>query len=232
VARQKNAIVLDGQAATVKGLHIYGIGDPRFTPDKTVQVASDDKALTALGRANAIKIAPPEWPRSTSTSAPDKIATDIVAVHDPTVGRGFSGQVALVLAGHVHQRSTDLLPTGTRLMVQGSTGGAGLRGLEHDEPTPLMASVLYFSKDTHRLQAWDDITIGGLGEQWVQAQRNIEPDPGRTIFPVPTKAPSPTGSISGSPSPARSAALAPGANVPYASGVSDGRRRPGAVRKH
>ncbi|MEZ0074113.1 metallophosphoesterase [Planotetraspora sp. GP83] len=222
VARQKNAIVLDDVAATVKGLNIYGIGDPRFTPDKSVRLSDDSsQALYNLGRSRSVELAPPEWPRPPSTSAPDKIGADIVAVHDPTVGRGFSGSVALVLAGHMHQRSTELLRTGTRLMVQGSTGGAGLRGLEQDQPTPLMASVLYFSKSTHRLQAWDDITVGGLGEQWIQCERHIEPDPGRTIFPESTKVPQPTGTIKGSPSPT---ALASGANVPYASEVSDGRR--------
>ncbi|WP_239105035.1 metallophosphoesterase family protein [Microbispora rosea] len=229
VEKQKNAIVLDGAAATVKGLNIYGIGDPRFTPDKSVQAAGDEsKSLLDLGRANAAKLAPREWPRSASTSAPDRIAADIVAVHDPTVGRGLSGYVPLVLSGHVHARSTELLPSGTRLMIQGSTGGAGLRGLEHDEPTPLTASVLYFGKSSHRLEAWDDITVGGLGEQWIQCERHIEPDPGRTISPEsPQAPPSPTATGSGSPSPA---ALASGANVPYASEVSDGRRH-GTGRK-
>ncbi|GAA0413290.1 metallophosphoesterase [Microbispora corallina] len=222
VARQKHAIVLDGTAATVKGLTIYGIGDPRFTPDKTVQEPNDEaQSLLDLGRFNAQRIVPRGWPRAASTSAPDKIPTDIVAVHDPTVGRGLSGYAPLVLAGHVHARSTELLPTGTRLMIQGSTGGAGLRGLEHDQPTPLTASVLYFSKSTHRLQAWDDITVGGLGEQWIRCERHIEPDPGRRISPGSQGVPSPSGTISGSPSPT---ALASGANVPYASGVSDGRR--------
>jgi predicted MPP superfamily phosphohydrolase len=232
VAKQKNAIVLDGEAATVKGLRIYGVGDPRFTPDKSVQLSDDSsQELLDLGRSHAARITPPEWRRSASTSSPDLIPADIAAVHDPTVGRGMSGRVALVLAGHVHQRSTEMLPTGTRVMIQGSTGGAGLRGLESDEPTPLMASVLYFSKSTHRLQAWDDITVGGLGEQWIQAERHIEPDPGRTILPEsspePTKVPQPTGTISGSPSPI---ALASGAYVPYASEVSDGRRH-GTGRK-
>lgn len=231
VAKQKNAIVLDGKAATVEGLRIYGIGDPRFTPDKSVQVADDDtQALTDLGRANAARLTPPERAGASSSASAStsgvgaagaKIPADIVAVHDPTVGRAISGSVALVLAGHVHERSTELLPTNTRLMIQGSTGAAGLRGLEHDEPTPFEASILYMSKETHRLQAWDDITIGGIGEQWVQCQRHIEPDPGRTISPEPTNAPSPTGSISGTPSPI---ALASRAIVPYASGVSDGRR--------
>ncbi|WP_405087375.1 metallophosphoesterase [Microbispora sp. NBC_01389] len=228
VAKQKNAIVLDGNAATVGGLTVYGIGDPRFTPDKAVQVDGDSsESLLDLGRTNARKLAPRDWSRSKSTSAPDRIPADIVAVHDPTVGRGFSGYVPLVLSGHVHARSTQLMPTGTRLMIQGSTGGAGLRGLEHDEPTPLTASVLYFNKKSHRLEAWDDITVGGLGEQWIQCQRRIEPDPGRTIFPESQQAPSPTASGSGSPS---TTALASGANVPYASEVSDGRRH-GTGRK-
>lgn len=247
VAKQKNAIVLDDKAATVKGLRIYGLGDPRFTPDKSVQVeGGSNEALYALGRGHAARFAPPEpispspspTPSSSSSSspspslspspspspsapAPEKIVADVVAVHDPNVGRGFSGVVPLVLSGHAHQRSTEVLPTETRLMVQGSTGGAGLRGLEHDEPTPLTASVLYFSKTTHRLEAWDDITVGGLGEQSIQVERHLESEPGRTIFPESKEIPSPAGTITGSPSPS---ALASGANVPYASEVSDGRR--------
>lgn len=107
----------------------------------------------------------------------------------------------MILTGHSHERSTELLPSGSRLLVQGSTGGAGLRALEHDEPTPVAASVLYFDADTHRLRAWDDITLGGLGEQSVQIQRHVETEPGRTISPVPTIAPSPTGSIAVTPTP-------------------------------
>ncbi len=221
VAKQKNAIVLDDRVAEVAGLRIYGIGDPRFTPNKSVEVEEDAESLAALGREKAAGVAPPEWPRSSSTTAPQRSPVDLVAVHDPTIGRAFYGSVSLVLAGHVHARSTELSPTGTRLMIQGSTGAAGLRGLEHDTPTPIQASVLYFSKDTHRLQAWDDVTVGGLGEQRIAVERQIEAAPGRTIFPVPGNAPSPTGTISDTPSPV---ALAQRANVPYASEVPDGAR--------
>ncbi|MGC5014988.1 metallophosphoesterase family protein [Streptosporangium sp. DT93] len=189
VARQKGAVVLDGQAATVAGLRIYGLGDPRFTPDKTVPVDSDLESLAALGRSHADRLA----------RLPKQV--DLVAVHDPTIAKGFSGAASLVLTGHSHVRSTELLPSGTRVLVQGSTGGAGLRALEHDEPTPVEASVLYFDAQTHRLRAWDDITLGGLGEQSVQIQRHVETDPGRTISPVPTTAPSPTGSVGVTPTP-------------------------------
>jgi predicted phosphodiesterase len=234
VARQKNAIVLDGAEKTVEGLKIYGVGDPRFTPDKTVNVASDTKALVDLGRTHAERLTPSGQngtltaskvpgplpsPSSRSASSPNplsklqatitsssgaaagKIPVDVVAVHDPTVGRAFSGAVPLVLAGHVHERSTEMLRSGTRLMIQGSTGGAGLRGLEHDEPTPIQASVLYFDRTSHRLQAWDDVTLGGLGEQWVQIQRHVEPEPGRRISSEPVPTPSPTGEGDGTPTP-------------------------------
>ncbi|MGV9772434.1 metallophosphoesterase family protein [Streptosporangium sp. NPDC003464] len=189
VGKQKGAVVLDDSAETVAGLRIYGLGDPRFTPDKSVVVDSDPESLTALGRAHATRLGQAFEP------------VDLVAVHDPTIARAFSGAAPMVLAGHSHERSTELLPSGTRLLVQGSTGGAGLRALEHDEPTPVAASVLYFDRKTHRLRAWDDITLGGLGEQSVQIERHVETDPGRTISPGPTGAPSPTGSPSGTTTP-------------------------------
>ncbi|MEU9890688.1 metallophosphoesterase [Sphaerisporangium sp. NPDC051011] len=237
VAREKNAIVLDGTAKTVEGLRIYGVGDPRFTPDKTVDVKSDAEMLAELGRTHANRLTADPVPRKAASSkgsrksmqtpapgasktpgestpgptpssttpgpAAQKIVVDLVAVHDPTVGRGFAGATPLVLAGHVHQRSTEMLAEGTRLMIQGSTGGAGLRGLEHDEPTPIQASVLYFDRATHRLQAWDDVTLGGLGEQWVQIQRRLEAEPGRTISPEPVPSPSPTGGSGATATPSR-----------------------------
>jgi hypothetical protein len=71
-------------------------------------------------------------------------------------------------------------PQETRLLVEGSSGGAGLRGLEKEEPTPLMMSVLYFD-ETHALKAYDDIQLGGTGEQNVTMQRKVvgkdEPEP-------------------------------------------------------
>nr|WP_106241912.1 metallophosphoesterase [Nonomuraea fuscirosea] len=186
VERQKNAIVLDDQTRKVAGLTIYGLGDPRFTPDKSVNVAGDPQALARFGRSHVPKVK----------------KADVIAVHDGEVGKGFSGAAPMILAGHTHERRTNMFPTGTRMLIQGSTGGAGLRALEHAQPTPVQASVLYFDKETKRLQAWDDITLGGLGEQSVYIQRHVEPDPQRMISPEPTTAPSPTGSITGARSPA------------------------------
>ena len=80
-------------------------------------------------------------------------------------------------------------PTETRLMVEGSTGGAGLRGLEKEDPTPLSLSVLYFDEN-RQLKAYDDIQLGGTGQSNVEMQRNV-------IGAEPEETPSP--SASGSP---------------------------------
>ena len=64
---------------------------------------------------------------------------------------------------------------GTLLMIQGSTGGAGLRGLQGEEPTPLACTVLYLDPETGELRAYDEITLGGLGETEVTIQRFVVP---------------------------------------------------------
>ena len=52
----------------------------------------------------------------------------IALVHDPKQAPPLDGVVPLVLAGHTHDREVSELDDGTLLMVEGSTGGAGLRG--------------------------------------------------------------------------------------------------------
>ncbi|WP_433229066.1 metallophosphoesterase family protein [Actinomadura formosensis] len=189
VGRQKNAIVLDGDTREVKGLRIYGLGDPRFTPDKSTRddfLGADQ--LYAEGLRHAEKL------RASGT------VPDLVVTHDPTEGEAFSGITPLALAGHTHTRSTKLLPTGTRLFVQGSTGGAGLRGLEHEQPTPIELSVLYFSRASHRLQGWDDLRLGGLGLTSAQIERHLEPEPGRAVKPRPPASSPPASPTSPFPS--------------------------------
>ncbi|GGQ28030.1 putative MPP superfamily phosphohydrolase [Actinomadura coerulea] len=189
VEREKNAIVLDGSTREVAGLRVYGLGDPRFTPDKSTRddyVGADQLRAEGLRHADELRRA-------------GKLP-DLVVTHDPTEGEGFSGVAPMVLAGHTHARSTKLLPTGTRLFVQGSTGGAGLRGLEHEEPTPIELSVLYFSRASHRLQGWDDLRLGGLGLTSAQIERHLEPAPDRAVQPRPPAASPPASPTSPFPS--------------------------------
>lgn len=276
VAGQDNTVVLDGEAETVAGVRIWGVGDPRYTPDKDAESAAEPEKERAEAVAPAVADA-------LRTAAPPPV--DVVAVHDERMARELGGLVPLVLAGHTHDARQDVIdpvtgdddadaggggerelgesadpgdedpgggttgdgqrdgggdtggetadetgddaagdatgddatgddaagddvtgadaagddaagdeqtagdaasgegPPGdegrseepTILLVAGSTGGAGLRGLQGAEPEPLAASVLYLDASTHRLLAYDRLTVTGLGEAGATIERHVVP---------------------------------------------------------
>jgi predicted phosphodiesterase len=201
VARQPNAIVLENGVTTVDGLTFAGIGDPRFTPDK--QTRSGDSELTDKTLAQVEGVGA----RLARTVELQNGKVDIAMVHDPMSANPLAGHVPIVLAGHTHERSVrwiepapGALPTTTQppertlLMVQGSTGGAGLRGLESGTPLPLAMSVLYFTTpegaNRPTLQAYDDIHVGGTGVAQVFLERKVAPFAPETAPATPTPAPS------------------------------------------
>ncbi|HLM07115.1 MAG TPA: metallophosphoesterase [Blastococcus sp.] len=164
IAAQPNGVVLAGTATTVAGLGIVGVADPRFTPDKTTgDDDSGDEVLVQTGVTLA----------EVAEDQPRRPA--IALVHDPKQAPPLDGVVPLILAGHTHDRSVSELEDGSRLMVEGSTGGAGLRGLEGEYPEPLTCTVLYLDPETGELRAYDEITLGGLGETEVTMQRVVLP---------------------------------------------------------
>ncbi|MGY1740798.1 MULTISPECIES: metallophosphoesterase family protein [unclassified Blastococcus] len=159
VASQPNAVVLDDSATTVAGLTVVGAPDPRFTPDPANDVGGE--SLEASGEQLA----------EVAGDQPEPPA--VAMVHDPQQAPPLDGVVPLVLAGHTHDRDVSTLDGGTRLMVEGSTGGAGLRALQGDYPEPLTCTVLYLDATTGELTAYDEITLGGLGETEVTIQRTL-----------------------------------------------------------
>ena len=209
VAKQPNAHVLDNKIETVGGLTFAGIGDPRFTPDKETDKGDSvgNAAVAQSGEDLAAAI----------RSSDERV--DVAMIHAPNGGVKLGGLCPLVLAGHTHSRSikridtvpgptpSALLASGapqqrdrTLLMVQGSTGGAGLRGLESkDGPLPLALSILYFDQ-SHALQAYDDIQVGGVGLTEVSLERHlVTPEGKTTASPSPTPTRSPAPATSGSP---------------------------------
>mgnify|MGYP001949569949 CR=1 FL=1 len=178
VAAQDNAIVLDNHVGTVAGLTFAGLGDPRFTPDK-----SRSDVYTKYGlRLHTESLV--ETIESSSRQV------DVALVHDPLSATPLDGVVPVVLAGHKHKRSVTSLDEGTLLMVQGSTGGAGLRGLETEKPTSLEMSVLYFDRESQTLQAYDDIVVGGHGLAEVRLERHVlDTAPGTTAPASPSPSP-------------------------------------------
>nr|WP_257574380.1 metallophosphoesterase [Streptomyces sp. JJ66] len=200
--------VLDeGEPVEVAGLRIAGMGDPQFTPDRSV-IAAGDPAERAAGDQLAARL---------RTARASGRPVDIAIAHNPVLARQTDGTVPLALAGHTHHRKQHDLPLGTRLMVEGSTGGGGLRAVEGEVPEKVSASVLYLSQDTRQLQAWDEITLGGLGLTTAEVTRHLVDDPLPTPGPsstpspstTPTPDPSTTPSREPSPSPTPTAVASP-----------------------
>ncbi|RKS75614.1 Icc-related predicted phosphoesterase [Motilibacter peucedani] len=165
VDREPGTTVLRGQPVEVEGIRFLGGPDPRFTPDQTTREPSqvEQEAVEAAGDGLA----------ETARSSPQPV--DVAVVHDPVEGARLDGAVPLVLSGHTHKRAVTELEGGTTMFTQGSTGGAGLRGLEGESPTPVELSVLYLDRTTHRLAAYDDITLGGLGLATATVERHVVP---------------------------------------------------------
>jgi predicted phosphodiesterase len=173
VAKQPNAHVLEDSEFTIDGLTIAGIGDPRFTPDKTTEETP--------GTPGADHADDPVWQsgaRLARTVVNSGTPVDLAMVHDPASAYPLVGVVPVILAGHLHHRETQSLTAlpgdpPTLMLVEGSTGGAGLRGLQGETPTPLEMSVLYFDNKEHTLKAYDEITLGGTGESQVTLERHV-----------------------------------------------------------
>ncbi|GAA2956716.1 metallophosphoesterase [Kitasatospora cinereorecta] len=173
----KNVHVLDGGSAVdVAGVRIAGTGDPQFTPDRSRPTGGRaSEELAGMRLASALRDQ-----RRAGTPV------DIAVAHDPNAARQTDGTVPLVLAGHVHHRVNELLPLGTRLKVEGSTGGGGLRAVQNEKPEKVRASVLYLDRATRRLQAWDEITLGGLGLTTAEVGRHLPEENLATGSPSPS----------------------------------------------
>ncbi|MER6210143.1 metallophosphoesterase [Streptomyces sp. NPDC001642] len=207
----KNVHVLDeGRAQTVAGVRFAGIGDPQFTPDRS----------TTTGADNSEELAGDQLASALRDQRGAGTPVDIALVHEPSAARQTDGEVPLVLAGHLHHEGTEVMKHGTRLRIEGSTGGSGLRAVEGKYPDPIEASILYVDRDTRRLQAWDEIKLGGLGLTTAEVSRHLPKEnlPGAPQSPSPSPSPSPSGAPSGtptrSPSPPRTPSPSPSPSAP------------------
>ncbi len=167
-ARVLGPASLGGEASVteVAGLVVAGIGDPVFTPDVaaagTPATPSVDAELAA-GRRLASAIT--AW----NATHPDR-PVQVAVVHEPYAVPPVSGLVPLVLTGHFHSRDVSVDAAGTRVMRQGSTGGAGISAdftrVSEGQPLPLEATVVYVARSGDRagqVVAYDEVTVGGFG---------------------------------------------------------------------
>ncbi len=160
-----------------------GSGTPSSAPSSASSTAPSAKASNPQGRSVTRLAGTVErW----NADHPGR-SVQIVAIHEPVQLEPLYGLVPTVMAGHNHNRVTRLDSSGTRVLIEGSTGGAGItaRGLVRladGKPLPLAASLVYYARRGPRagqIVAIDAITVGGFGLTSV----NLE----RVVVPAPTK---------------------------------------------
>ncbi|HVE90952.1 MAG TPA: metallophosphoesterase [Actinomycetota bacterium] len=149
--------VLDGTVAQVGEVRVMGFADPTFTARNDVSSSEARAAKTAKAREVAEVVAG-QLP-------------DVVAVHDRLLASRVD-DVPLVVAGHVHRRSSARKGT-VRTLTVGSTGATGLGSFAVEADRPYEAQILTFSGST--LASIDYVTLRGLGGNFVVERTLIEP---------------------------------------------------------
>jgi Calcineurin-like phosphoesterase len=218
-------------------------GAPTATPSPSASprpdwAASSDPEVRAGGRLADIVQA---W----NTGHPRQPVA-VAAVHEPYAVPPLLGHVPVVLAGHFHSRSVKLDPSGTRIMIEGSTGGAGITSdtmhqVADGTPVPLDATLLYIARAGDRagqVVAYDQITVGGFGLASVTIERTvIRPGTEAVLAPgeqgPPTKKATPTPKATAKPTvkptPTPSPSTPPAATA--TSSASGRRRHPRSVTR-
>ena len=210
MAQIPNAVVLDGNARTVEGLSIYGLGHPVFTPDQDAPVTERefaDQAREAGQRVLADVEAMSEPP-------------DVVAVHDDRMAESVAGRVPLVLSGHFHEEG-ERVDHGTLYLRAGSTGGSGFNVFTEPGGIPLSAEVLYFAREPEPTLIAYDVIDQSPESGSLTVDRHVVEDEFGELVPSPpptsTDSPSRSGSSSGNGSSAQGgleSSHAPGAGPP------------------
>lgn len=188
IAAAPGVTAIDRRVADVGGVRILGFDDPVITTTRTVPREE---------RARIMEAAEPDLEGLVARYAPD-----VVAIHNPAMAGAVSGEVPVVIAGHLHRTVTSVQDD-TIIAVVGSTGATGLGSLTVETDQPYQAQVLRFD-DRARLVAIDNIELIGTGGDFVVrrslvnesfrsggADRRIEVDPDEPAEPTTTGATTP-----------------------------------------
>lgn len=142
--------VLTGGVVDIQGLRILALADPALgsrgiAPPETIAIAKAHQEVENI-----------------YTQAPAK--PHLAAIHNYKVAEPLLGRVPLLLYGHSHQYSIQE-EQGTVLINAGTSGGAGLRGLQANKEIPYSVVLLHFSRDQKNnltLTAVDTIKVYNL----------------------------------------------------------------------
>jgi predicted phosphodiesterase len=169
--RIDGVIVMDDEFVTREGLTLGGFPDPAAASfslsEFSEQAIRDDGELIL----QAVREASP--------------VPFIVAVHNPMQAQLLPGRVPVVLAGHTHRESIEVVD-GSVLLNSGSTGGGGLRSFEKEKELPSSLQILYVRRQPMKLIAVDSMEIFGFSQEFRAERRVFQPGEGEQMPNVET----------------------------------------------
>jgi predicted phosphodiesterase len=151
--------VLDGDVVEVGSVRILGVADPTFTASNEVPSSEANTRKAAL--ADDVR-------RQVEQTDPD-----VLAVHDLRQAATSTGEVPVVVAGHVHRRSERVVD-GTVVLTVGSTGATGLGTFTVETARPYEAQVLRFLDG--ELVAIDHLSVSGIDGAFTLERRLVDPE--------------------------------------------------------
>ena len=134
VARMKsipNVLVLEEGTVEIGGLRIAGIADPASAGPSMVVAPETELDRYAL---RLIKVV-----------AAEEEAVHVACAHHPRIAEKSLGLVPVVLTGHTHQFALTERD-GSVMINAGTTGAAGIRGLQTGKETPYTLALLHFGR--------------------------------------------------------------------------------------
>ncbi len=167
LAETKNVILIDSdfKQLDILGLSIVGIPDPS-AHSFSAKIAPYEELVALADRIN-------ERYRDKKQKPPN-----IFCVHNHRIALLIEPSLLpVVLYGHNHMQAFSQIE-GTAYIDAGTTGAAGIRGLQSKEPVPFSLSMLYFSQTAggdYLLTAVDSIQIQGLEASFSLQRSFISP---------------------------------------------------------
>ncbi len=127
-----NVLVLENEFVTLENINILGIPDPAskindIKPVGGYQIERSVEEINELIEKNETQI-------------------HVLATHNPNIAKAFNGKIPTILFGHTHTFGIE--ETAKSVMINaGTTGGAGIRGLQSSKEIPYSMAIVYFDRN-------------------------------------------------------------------------------------
>jgi predicted phosphodiesterase len=141
-----NVIILQDEFYRLGELEILGLQDPASGDPKKINPTQDELEETVIKARELL---------SKREGKPQ-----IIAVHSVKVANSLAGEAPLILHGHDHKLKVSQR-NGSVLVDAGTTGAAGIRGLQVPQGIPYTLALLHFSREGELL-AVDTIKVDSL----------------------------------------------------------------------